>query len=142
MGIFKPILILSAVFSVQTGAVTLNAFPEPPSELLPIDPSAPNIPCDQVQDALVKFRDMNRKHEDAMAAFLYQVIDLINGWYSTLFNLEGKNELIDSGTFDPIRDGGEKMSMVVDYSYSNAALLSSELERIIVSMQECNLVKK
>jgi hypothetical protein len=124
-------------FTLSAQAVELKELPEPPTELLPIDTSAPRIPCDEILPALMKFKDMNRQHEDGVAAFLTQAVDKINGWYETLFPLEGQEKKIEAGAFEPIRSGSEKMSMIVDYSYDNTALLAQELDRIIVSMREC-----
>lgn len=131
------ISILMCAFALNAGAVELKELPDPPKELLPIDTAAPRIPCDEILQALMKFKDMNRQHEDGVAAFLTQAVDKINGWYETLFPLEGQERMIEAGTFEPIRSGGEKMSMIVDYSYDNTALLAQELDRIIVSMREC-----
>ncbi|NJM10281.1 MAG: hypothetical protein HC883_05320 [Bdellovibrionaceae bacterium] len=131
--------ILVLVFAVPASVfgVTLKPIGEPPSALLPIDTSAPPIPCDQILTQLMKFKDMNRQHEDSVIAFLGQAIEKISGWYDVLAPLEGGRNSIDAGTFEPIRNGAEKMSMIVDYSYDNTALLASELDRIIVSLREC-----
>jgi|GEM_PF-7063988 len=131
------ISILMCVFSVQASAISLAEFTDPPSELLPIDTSAPNIPCDEILAELMKFKDMNRQHEDSVISFLTQAVEKISGWYDTLSVLEGQQTSIETGTFEPIRAGGEKMSMVIDYSYDNTALLAQSLDRIIVSMREC-----
>lgn len=140
MRIFLSILMCALAMPVH--AVELKEFADPPAQLLPIDASAPNIPCEEVLPALLKFKDMNRQHEDSVVAFLTQAVEKINGWYETLFPLEGQQKTIEAGTFEPILSGGEKMSMVIDYSYDNTALLAQELDRIIISMRECNIQKR
>lgn len=132
------ISILMCTFSLSAWALPLQPIAEPPQELLPIDTSAPHVPCDQLLNALMKFKDMNRQHEDSVIAFLTQAVEKISGWYDVLSPLEGQQKKIELGTFEPIRTGAEKMSMVVDYGYDNTALLAQELDRIIVSMRECN----
>jgi hypothetical protein len=132
------ISVMFCAFSVSAVGLPLQPITDPPKELLPIDNSAPNVPCDQILNALMKFKDMNRRHEDSVIAFLTQAVDKISGWYDVLSPLEGQQKNLEVGTFDPIRTGAENMSMVVDYSYDNTALLAQELDRIIVSMRECN----
>ncbi len=131
------IYIVVCLISVPAFAVQLEQFTDPPTDLLPIDTNAPNIPCDQVLNELMKFKDMNRQHEDSVAAFLTQAVEKINGWYDLLSPLQGQQKNLEKGTFEPIKTGGEKMGMVVDYSYDNSALLASSLDRIIVSMRAC-----
>lgn len=128
---------LLCAFSLSAGALPLQPIADPPSELLPVDTTAPDVPCDQILNALMKYKDMNRQHEDSVIAFLTQAVEKISGWYDLLSPLEGQLKNIETGTFEPIRTGSEKMSMVVDYSYDNTALLAQELDRIIVSMRKC-----
>ncbi len=129
--------LLVCSFAGATRAATLEELGDPPQTLLPIDVSAPQIPCDEVLDALLKYKDMNRQHEDSVSGFLSQAVDKINGWYETLLPFENGKKPVTAGTFEPVRSGAEKMSLVVDYSYDNSALLASELDRIIVSMRAC-----
>ena len=131
------ISILMCAFSVSVWGLPLPPMEDPPKIVLPIDTSAPIIPCDQILNALMRYKDMDRQHEDGVIAFLTQAVDKINGWYDLLSPLEGQLKNIETGSFEPIRSGAEKMSMVVDYSYDNTALLAQELDRIIVSMREC-----
>ena len=135
------ISILMCLISVQAFAVQLDQFADPPKDLLPIDTGAPNIPCDQILTELMKFKDMNRQHEDSVSAFLTQAVEKINSWYDLLSPLEGQQKTLETGTFEPIKNGAEKMGMIVDYSYDNSALLASELDRIIVSMRACSQTK-
>ena len=133
----SAIYILMCFLSLKVSALTLDAIGDLPEKLPPGPRDGQNLPCDQLLPALLKFQERNRQHEDGVVAFLTQANEKINSWYEALFPLEGQTKLIETGTFEPIRDGAEKMSTVVDYSYDNTALLAQELDRIIVSMREC-----
>lgn len=133
--------ILVGFLALKAQAVTLDPIGELPEKLSPGQGDGQALPCDQILPALLKFQDRNRQHEDGVVAFLTQANEKIGGWYEALFPLEGQTKLIEAGTFEPIRDGAEKMSTIVDYSYDNTALLAQELDRIIVSMRECQTHK-
>jgi len=136
------ILLMFLGFSSSATAVTLAPLPEPPSALLNIDIDAPPIACDRILNELMKFKDMNRQHEDSIAAFLGQTVEKISGWYDQLGPLEGQRNRIPLGTFETLKTGSEKMAMIVDYSYDNTALLSAELDRIIVSLRDCSPARR
>ena len=114
----------------------LPRFPDPPSELTTVGQTRP-IPCAEIESELLKFKEKNRQHEEGVIAFQTQATEKIQSWYTQLQPLEGKTAPV--GIFEPIRDGGQKMSKIVDYSYDNTALLAEDLDRIILSLGECNL---
>ncbi len=136
----SAVYIFAVVFAFQAGAVELSEFGPLPDKL-PTEQTPQTIPCEEVLPALLKFQERNRQHEDGVVAFLTQASEKITGWYEMLFPLEGQVKTLEPGTFDPIRDGGEKMSQIVDYSYDNTALLAQELDRIIVSLRACKISK-
>lgn len=137
----KSLISILIAFSAQAGALPLAEFPQPPKDLLnPIEQQP--IACDQLVNQLNQFRDRNRQHEDSIAAFLGEVAQKVTSWYEVLVPLEGQRNTLETGTFDPLKDGAEKTSRIVDYAYDNTAMLSADLDRIIVSIRNCNVTNK
>lgn len=120
-------------------ATTLQPLPQPPTERLPIAQDNSKIPCAEIQARLSKFKDMNRQHEDSIATFLGEVMLKISGWYEALAPLEGQKNVLEAGTFEPIKTGSTKMEEVVNYAYDNADLLSTEIDNILLSLRDCSV---
>lgn len=131
------ISILIAGFAPSSHAVVLSDLPDAPSTPLPIDISAPLLACDEIEEALIKFQEMNSEHESTISTFLYQTVEKISSWYEVLSPLENKSMIIEQDTFAPVRNGAERMSMVLGLADENISLLAMELERIILSVRNC-----
>lgn len=132
-------LSLLLVFTGFTQAVTLAPVADPQPAQLAIDPSAPNIPCDQVVDTLGNFNAMYLQHNDAVGKFLEQLVEKLNEWHGQLQPLEGKAQLLPVGTFSVLQDGASKVDMLKLTAEDNVTLLSTELARIQDSLAACTI---
>lgn len=128
-----------SVFSQTTFAVELKDIPPAPQDRLPIDVSEPSIPCDQIIDRLLKYNQMARENDGAIAGFLGEVTTKITEWYDILSPLEGTQQKLKPGAFAPLQKGAEQISNVTNLAFDNSDLLAQELDKIILSLQSCGL---
>ncbi len=130
----------SAVSVVR--AVSLPELEAGEDKVLPIDSTAPDVPCDQIQQRLESFHRMSNDHHSSVATFLGQVEQKLNEWHSLLSPLEETNQNLPAGTFWPLQDGAQKVAMITDRAWENSFLLANELDRIIFSLRSCALTPK
>lgn len=134
--------ILAAAFvliaaTAQAKAVTLQPIPQAPTQRLPIQTDAPNYSCAEVADKLEAYNTMARSHDQSVSSFLGQVTEKAMQWYSDLQPLEGKSQQIKEGTFEPIQTGATEIGNITNLAFDNSELLANELDRIIVSLRQC-----
>jgi hypothetical protein len=137
----KSILISVALlsFCFSAAAVELVSLPKAPQKRLPIEQNLPPLECSQVLDALMKYSDLAREHNNVIAGFLGEVVGRVKDWHSVLQPLEGKNQSIARGTFDTLLAGADEIDKVTNLAYDNGAILGGELDRIINSLSVCQI---
>lgn len=136
--------ILIAMLSAPVDAKPIELPPIQAStaKALPVDTTEPNIPCDQILDRLGKYNDMAREHDASVANFLGEVTGKLTEWHQILSPLEGTKDTIPVGVFAPLQDGAEKITQVADLAWENSSLLANELDRIRVSLGDCQIAQK
>ena len=129
--------ILFASFLNVAGALTLPPVADGPTGALPIDTGGGNYPCDQIIAKLSAYNTLARQHDASLESFFGQILNTVNAWYSQLSRLEKTPQTLPEGTFDPLQDAADKISKATDAAYDNSALLSQEMDRILLSMKAC-----
>ncbi len=109
---------------------------------LPVDTEEPNVPCAEIVNRLESYNSMARQHDGSVNTFLGEVSGKLETWHALLTPLEGTTDAVPIGVFAPLQDGASKISMVTNLAYENSALLSLEMDRLIVSLKECTLTAK
>lgn len=135
-------LMLLLVFGGFAHALALTPVANPQSAQLAIDPSAPNIPCDQIVDSLGNYNAMYLQHNDAIGKFLEQLVEKLSEWHGLLQPLEGAAQDLPVGTFSVLQDGANKVDMLRLTAEDNVTLLSTELARIQDSLGACTITSR
>ena len=128
---------LFALLINSAAAVTLSALPEGPTSPLPVSDGSGNYPCDQILAKLAAYNTLARQHDASLEGFFSQIVNTVSAWYNLLSPLENTPQTVAVGTFDPLQDGADKISKATDAAYDNSALLSQEMDRILLSMKAC-----
>lgn len=136
--LFSISLSLSAIAT----AAELPLIPDPKAAPLPIQQEQKLYPCDQIVKALTAYNQMARQHDQSITAFLGEVTQKVTDWYATLSPLEKTTQTLPEGTFLPLQDGAQKISSITDLAFDNSNLLAIEMDRILGSLRECNLLNK
>ncbi|MBX3021324.1 MAG: hypothetical protein KF799_06555 [Bdellovibrionales bacterium] len=130
--------LLLLFFSLNVHALTLEPLPEAPTDRLPINKEdGSNYACAEIADRLVDYNNMARSHDQSVSGFLSQVVERVMNWYSLLQPLEGTTQAIPADTFQPLQSGAEQISNITNLAFDNSELLANELDRIIVSLRQC-----
>lgn len=131
---------IAVLFSAASAhAVQLPAIPEAPSDRLPIEKFGDTYDCSEIALRLSEYNNMARQHDQSITAYLGQVIDKLGEWYNLLEPLEGKNQTLATGTFQPLQEGAGQMSNITDRAFDNSELLAGEMDRILTSLQACKI---
>lgn len=133
----SKILGLALFFSFSASAVVLKPIPKAPNQRLPIHENQPNYACSEVVDRLEKYNAMARSHDQSVNTFLGQVVEKAMSWYTALQPLENTTSTIEADTFLPVKEGGDEISEITNLAFDNSSLLAIELDRIIMSLKQC-----
>jgi hypothetical protein len=136
------VVLLAFALMWNSYAVVLPEITATTQKALPINTSAPNIPCDQIAQALKDYAKMTNDHDLAVYGFLTEVTDKVTKWYDLLSPLENSSQTLPVGVFAPLQDGSNKITQVADLALENTGLLATEMDRIKVSLEECVLTPK
>lgn len=132
---------LTSLLALTTAAaVTLPSLPASTVAPLAVDKGQALYACAEIPERLVAYDKMAREHDQSVAAFLGQVAQKLSEWYDLLHPYESKP--VEKGTFQPLSEGAGQISMVTDLAYDNSALLASEMDRILRSLDACSIQKK
>lgn len=132
---FIPVLISSFLLAAHAQSF-LKTLPESNIEnVKSYDKSLIN--CADIPSALKEYNELARANETAFADFLLDVTNVMYGWHETLVPLEGSNQNIPAGTFEPIYDGTQQIDELVGMAYDNSEQLSLRLNIIMSSLQKC-----
>ena len=115
----------------------LPEIPQAPQTQLPIDPSEPNIACDQILARLEKYNQMAREHDGSVAGFLGEVTQKLVDWYDLLSPFENSDRKIPVDTFQPLLRGSDQVANITNLAFDNSDLLAIEMEKIIASLRNC-----
>ncbi len=123
--------------------LTLPPLPNSNVKLVDVDPDADDtIPCEEIVDRLEKYNLMAREQDQSVATFLLQTTDKIMDWYELLNPYEGQQSSLPVGLFLPLRDGSELIGEVTNLAFDSAELLSLEMDRILTSLNDCQIQSK
>ncbi len=127
-------LILGLVMGVSAPSLAANR-PQRPPALRP-EPM-PKVDCSNIAEQLGRLKTMSGEHNQSVAAFMDDVIVVMDKWHQEFEPFEGKSVSLPKGQFQSIKETAGEVSEVQSKVWEDLGIVDQRFDELLEVLPSC-----